>query len=638
MSELETIVGIDLGTTNSEIAALVGGRPKVLGPGPTKMLPSCVGFSPTGQLLVGESARNQLLVFPELTVRSIKRKMGSGEKVLLGDKAFTPQEISALILRELAEWAARELGRAVRKAVITVPAYFSDAQRQATREAGELAGLEVVRILNEPTAASLAYGFGDDTPRTVMVYDLGGGTFDVSIVTMQNDVTEVLASHGNNQLGGDDFDQLLLNRLLAEFSRCHGIDLKDVHPASYSRLRWAAEEAKKRLSFEPYTAVREEALATRDGAPLHLDVEVSREEYEGMIRPLVESTLDSVARAMEDAGKQAGQIDAVLLVGGSTRTPLVNQVLTDRLGLRPHAEVHPDLCVALGAGLLASRLAGHDVKRVLVDVSPYSFGPSYLGDRNGRSYPYCYHPIISRNTPLPVTRTERYYTVYPDQTEVDVEIFQGDDPDALKDILVGRFHIEGLTASSQLNEVLCRMSLDLDGILKVTAVEKHTGMSKCITIRDALKPKSDEEVASARARLKELYDARAADLEELYADAADGDAEGDQADQPGSEGADEGEEDGDFIDVEAHSASPVAVDGQAAPAGTYVPADPQVVGEARELMERSRRLLSDVHDEDREELIDLHEQIELAINLNDAASLATAAGELRELLFFIEGK
>jgi molecular chaperone DnaK len=197
MSELETIVGIDLGTTNSEIAALVGGRPKVLGPGPTKMLPSCVGFSPTGQLLVGESARNQLLVFPELTVRSIKRKMGSGEKVLLGDKAFTPQEVSALILRELAEWAARELGRPVRKAVITVPAYFSDAQRQATREAGELAGLEVVRILNEPTAASLAYGFGDDTPRTVMVYDLGGGTFDVSIVTMQNDVTEVLASHSS---------------------------------------------------------------------------------------------------------------------------------------------------------------------------------------------------------------------------------------------------------------------------------------------------------------------------------------------------------------------------------------------------------------------------------------------------------
>lgn len=470
----ELIVGIDLGTTNSEVAAMVGDRPRVLGPG-TKMLPSCVGLSPAGQLLVGAAARNQLLLYPELTVRSVKRKMGTDEKIVLGDKSFSPQEISALILRELAQWAGRQLDRPVRKAVISVPAYFSDVQRQATREAGELAGLEVVRIVNEPTAASLAYGLDHGQRRTVMIYDLGGGTFDVSIVTIEGEVTEVLASHGNNHLGGDDFDQLLLDRLLEEFRQRHGIDLKDAHPASYSRLRWAAEEAKKRLSSEPYTMVREDALATVDGLGLHLETELSRSDYENMIRPLVESTLDSVTRAMDDAHKSPDQIDTVLLVVGSTRTPLVWQVLEERMGLPPRQDVHPDLCVALGAGVLASRLAGHDIQRVLVDVSPYSFGPSHLGERDGQLYPYCYRPIIKRNTPLPVTRTESYTTSRPYQTEVDIDVFQGEDADALKNAPVGHFHVEGLTRTAEHNEVLCRMSLDLDGILKVSAIEKCTG-------------------------------------------------------------------------------------------------------------------------------------------------------------------
>ena len=639
MGEPEAIVGIDLGTTNSEVAALVDGRPRVLGPTADKILPSCVAISPEGQLLVGESARNQLLVYPERTVRSIKRKMGSGEKALLADKAFSPQEISALILRELAEWAARALGGPVRKAVITVPAYFSDAQRQATREAGELAGLEVLRILNEPTAASLAYGLGEGPSRTVMVYDLGGGTFDVSLVTVENDVTEVLASHGNNHLGGDDFDQLLLDRLLAEFRRQHGIDLTDVHPASYSRLRWAAEEAKKRLSFEPYAMVREEALATADGGPLHLEVELSRHEYEQMILPLVESTLDSVVRAMSDAGKTAGDIDAVLLVGGSTRTPLVSDVLVDRVGVRPREEVHPDLCVALGAGLLAGRLAGQDVRRVLVDVSPYSFGPSYLGQRDGMPYSYCYHPIIYRNTPLPVTRTERYSTACPNQKIVDIEIFQGDDPDALKNILVGRFRVDDLTPIPEPNEVLCRMSLDRDGILRVSAEEKRTGKSKHITIRDALKPKSEEEIAAARRRIQELYEARGEDLAELFAGRGFEEDEDDTVLDPGvpllrvarDEEAGGAESDGDGEQEEQ--------------AGTYVsePADgadaaAEGAGPAREMLDRSRRLLGEVHDEDREELIDLHERIEQAIGGRDAKSLAAATEELRELLFFIEGK
>src|SRR5580704_1369594 len=255
MSDL--IVGIDLGTTNSEIAAFVDGQVRVLGPGDRRMLPSCVGFSTSGELLVGEAARNQQALYPGRTVRSIKRKMGSQETVVLADRQFTPQEISALILTELAGWADRVLGRRPQKAVITVPAYFSDAQRNATREAGALAGLEVVRILNEPTAASLAYGYGEGSRHTALVYDLGGGTFDVSVVVIEGEITEVLSSHGNNQLGGDDFDDLLAAHLTKAFRHRHGIDVGG-DPAAKARLWWAAEEAKKKLSFEPYVKIREE--------------------------------------------------------------------------------------------------------------------------------------------------------------------------------------------------------------------------------------------------------------------------------------------------------------------------------------------------------------------------------------------
>src|SRR3954454_3463563 len=318
----EMVVGIDLGTTNSEIAAFLNGQVQVLGPG-NKILPSVVGFSPSGELLVGETARNQLAVYPERTVRSIKRKMGTEEKVTLGDRAFTPPEISALILRELAEWAQRSLGQPVGKAVITVPAYFSDVQRNATREAGALAGLEVVRILNEPTAASLAYGYGEGQRHTALVYDLGGGTFDVSIVTLEGDVTEVLSSHGNNRLGGDDFDDLLADRLAADFQSRHGIDVRQNQPVARARLWWAAEEAKKKLSYEPYARVREENLVVQGGRPMHLDVEIKRDEYEWLIQPLLNSTLDSVSKALDDARKTAREIDAIVLVGGSTRTPLV---------------------------------------------------------------------------------------------------------------------------------------------------------------------------------------------------------------------------------------------------------------------------------------------------------------------------
>jgi molecular chaperone DnaK (HSP70) len=612
MSDL--IVGIDLGTTNSEIAGFMDGQVRILGPGDVRMLPSSVGFSASGELLVGAAARNQQALYPERTVRSIKRKMGSQETVSLGGNTFTPAEVSALILRELVEWAHRALGQRPERAVITVPAYFSDAQRNATREAGALAGLDVVRILNEPTAASLAYGYGGGSRRTVLVYDLGGGTFDVSVVTVEGDVTEVLASHGNNQLGGDDFDDLLAERLAKAFQDQHGVDLRLGHAAANARLWWAAEEAKIKLSAEPYVTVREEALVLASGTPLHLDIEISRDEYEALIRQLVDKTLDSVSKALSDSHKKPGDLDAILLVGGSTRTPLISRLLVEHTGLEPRQDVHPDLCVALGAGVLASRLAGHDIERVLVDVSPYSFGVSYLGERGGVLYPHCYRPIIRRNTPLPLTRTERYMTSYPFQAEVDVQVYQGDDEDALNNIPVGDFRVEGLTRMVEANEILCRMRLDLDGILEVTAVEKRTGTSKHITIAQALRSKSTEEIAAGRRRIQQLYESR----DEMPAD------EWETPD--GLEG-----------ETAADCRAPAILDGEGVMANAdSVVADGAVEG--HELIARSRRLLARMHEEDREEAIDLTEQIEAAIAVGDTGVLRHASQALRELLFFVEGQ
>ena len=628
MNNSECIVGIDLGTTNSEIAAFIDDNVQIIGSGQTNMLASCIGLSQTNELLIGAAARNQQLLYPDRTVRSIKRKMGSDETVTLGEKTFTPPEISALLLRELAQWARNKLGSSVNKAVISVPAYFSDAQRNATREAGKIAGLEVVRILNEPTAASLAYGYGSAENRTVMIYDLGGGTFDVSIVTIENDVTEVLASHGNNLLGGDDFNQLIVDRLVKEFQENHGVNLNDGQQIALNRLWWTAEETKKKLSFEPFTKIREEALVVNDGQPLHLETELSREEYERMIDPLIESTLDSVSKAMNTAGLKSGDLDAILLVGGSTRIPYVSRVLEERAGITPRHDVHPDLCVALGAGVLASRLAGRAVNRVLVDVSPYSFGPSYLGELNGLDYPYCYHPIIQANTALPVTRTDRYFTSYPYQKEVEIDIYQGDDPDALKNIPIGHFRVKGLKPTEKPNTVLCRMNLDINGILKVTAIEKDTGKSKQITIENALQPKSDAEIAEARKRLEALYETRTGGFESLLEELE------------AAEEANEGDEAGNIIEVPFETNHEIRGQASEEESGNKIlefdSSWSRAHSEAIGLLERSRRLLDRIHPDDREDAIDLHERIETAIGSRDTAELSEASEELKELLFFVE--
>ena len=335
----------------------------------------------------------------------------------------------------------------------------------------------------------------------------------------------------------------------------------------------------------------------------------------------MESTLDSVSKALGDAGRKPGDLDAILLVGGSTRTPLVSRLLRERTGLDPREDVHPDLCVALGAGVLASRLAGRDVERVLVDVSPYSFGPSYLGQRGGAPYPYCYHPIIRRNTPLPVTRTESYYTSFPGQREVDIRIFQGDNEDALQNVLVGDFHVEGLASTDEPNEVLCRMSLDIDGILHVAAIEKRTGKSKHITIADALQAKSDAEIAAARKRIADLYASREAAFEEEEDEEED-------AEPAEVEGAEPAWENG-VVEVEVQKTN-----------GKIIPMDANWVEHRRQavdLIQRSRRLLDTMHAEDKEEAIALTEAIETAVTHRDSHALVEALKSLQELLFFVEG-
>src|SRR5712691_6067052 len=335
----DPIVGIDLGTTNSEVAIVRDGQPHVFAEDGDPILPSFVGLSDDGRLLVGKAARNQWVIAPERTVKSIKRKMGQDIKVKLGDQEYRPQEISAMILRSLRDRAAKQLGQPVTKAVITVPAYFNDAQRQATREAGELAGLEVVRILNEPTAASLAYDPSQRELRRMLVYDLGGGTFDVSIVQAQEGVVEVLASHGDTQLGGDDFDDLLLKHVCDWFQTEHGVDLRQ-NLIAKARVLKAVEAAKRHLSYHPFARLEEEFIAEKEGQALHLNLEISREEYEAMIRPLMDRTMDCVQRALDDSHLTGAQIDKVVLVGGSTRTPMVSRLLEERLRQPPHQEVN----------------------------------------------------------------------------------------------------------------------------------------------------------------------------------------------------------------------------------------------------------------------------------------------------------
>src|SRR5579885_2367348 len=509
---MEPIVGIDLGTTNSEVAIVRDGQPHVFEEDGDPILPSFVGLSEDGRLLVGKPAKNQWVLAPERTVKSVKRKMGQDVKVQLGGQEYRPQEISAMILRKLRERAERQLGQPVSKAVITVPAYFNDTQRQATREAGELAGLEVVRILNEPTAASLTYDPSQRQLRRLLVYDLGGGTFDVSIVQAQEGVVEVLSSHGDTQLGGDDFDDLLLKLICVRFEQEHGIDLR-ANLVSKARVLRAAEAAKRHLSFHPFARIEEEFIAEKDGEALHLNLEISRIEYEGLIRPLLDRTMDCVRRALEDSHLAPHQIDKVVLVGGSTRTPLVSQLLEERLGQPAHQEVNPDLCVAMGAAIQAAIIAGQNVGAVLVDITPHSLGIKALDTVHGFDFPHRFVPIIHRNTPLPASRSEVFHTVYDRQSEVEIDVYQGESDDVRHNHRVGRFLVQGLSRVPAGNPIVVQLDLNLDGILKVSARERATGLQKQVVIENALARYEREERDQARERLEQLWSPEEGDEE-----------------------------------------------------------------------------------------------------------------------------
>ena len=526
----DPIIGIDLGTTFSAAAMVQDGQPRLLAARDSgeRLLPSVVGLSPQGKWLVGTPALNQYVFAPERTVRSIKRQMGTSDHIALGKHTFTPQQISAFILHEIKAIAEANLGRPVSKAVITVPAYFSDGQRQATKDAGEIADLEVVRIINEPTAAALAYGLNRADDQMVLVYDLGGGTFDVSLVELTAGVVEVRASHGNTQLGGDDFDLRLAQHIARKFGEQHGVDLT-ANPNAIARLMRAAERAKIELSEHPFAWMREEFLVQASGRSLHLDREVSRKEFEGLIHEPLQRTLASVDQVLKDAGMACNDIDRILLVGGSTRIPLVWQLVAEHTGIEPQMAVNPEEVVALGAGVQAGIIAGLPIGAVLVDVTPLSLGIEIATSMGKTMVPDMYRPIIRRNTVIPATREEVFRTVYAGQDTVEVAVYQGEHPIASQNRRLGKFRFEGLKAETpgEPARVTVCFDIDVNGILRVHAVDRKTGQEKAITVATTKERLTAEEISHATAQMTALLTVKELDADAQADEFESGDAEAD---------------------------------------------------------------------------------------------------------------
>ncbi len=498
------IIGIDLGTTHSEVAMVEEGVVRVMGEKGQKLLPSVVGLDEQGQLLIGESAKNQSLLYPERTIKSIKRQIGQDITVQLGQQHYSPQEISALILKRLKTIAEQNTGQNVEKAVITVPAHFSEAQRRATIEAGQIAGLDVVRLINEPTAAALAYGLDKQESGHVLVYDLGGGTFDVSVVRIEEGVTEILASDGDSHLGGDDFDKKIVDFLQEHIKQQFSIDISSDRQAM-ARLFRAAELAKCQLSDQPFVLIEEEYLLQEDAMPSHLSVEFSRMQFEEMISALIQATMDQVSDILKQARITAADVDEIILVGGSTRIPLIRRQLFELFGREPRSDIDPELCVAQGAAIQAAIIDGQSIDTLLIDVSPYSYGCSVIGSLNGQFYPFQYVPIIAKNTPLLVSKSEAFESSYDNQPFVDIAVYQGENPDALENIKIGKFRIEDLTPAAAGNIIVVTFSLDLNGILTVTAREKETGHEKSITIEQALSRMEPDNIEQAQQKITALF-------------------------------------------------------------------------------------------------------------------------------------
>ena len=472
---MSKIIGIDLGTTNSCVAVMEGGEPTVIpNPEGRRTTPSVVAFKKDGERLVGDGAKRQAITNPDKTISSIKRDMGTDRKVDIDGKQYTPQEISAMILQKLKSDAESYLGETVSKAVITVPAYFSDAQRQATKDAGKIAGLEVLRIINEPTAAALAYGLEKDVDQKVMVYDLGGGTFDVSILDIADGVFEVLATSGNNRLGGDDFDEKIMNYLADEFKKENGIDLRNDKMA-LQRLKEAAEKAKIELSGMTTTNVNLPFITADASGPKHLDITITRAQFDTLTADLVEKTMGPSRRALSDAGLQPNQIDKVLLVGGSSRIPAVQEAVKKLIGKEPHKGINPDECVAIGAAIQAGVLAGDVEDIVLLDVTPLSLGIETMGG--------VFTKLIERNTTIPTQKSNIFSTAADGQTSVEVHVLQGEREMAADNKTLGRFSLTDIPPAPRgVPQIEVSFDIDANGIVNVKAKDLGTGKEQAITI------------------------------------------------------------------------------------------------------------------------------------------------------------